>query len=42
MPNLARHVLRRVAAILQLPSFFEMTVERQVRQVKRQEPPNAV
>ena len=28
MPNLARHVLRRVAAILQLPSFFEMTVER--------------
>lgn len=28
MPNLARHVLRRVAAILQLPSFFEMTMER--------------
>ena len=42
MPNLARHVLRRVAVILQLPSFFEMTVERPVRQVKRQEPPNAV
>ena len=28
MPNLARHVLRRVAAILQLLSFFKMTVER--------------
>ena len=28
MPNVARHVLQRVAAILQLPSFFEMTVER--------------
>ena len=26
--NLARDVLRRVAAILLLPSFFEMTVER--------------
>ena len=26
--NLARDVLRRVAAILHLPSFFEMTVER--------------
>ena len=28
MPNLARHVLRRVVATLQLPSFLEMTVER--------------